>query len=216
MAKMRVRTNRKRRLTPLALLAAFLLSGCALGEFRPPALGLAGRYTTGRALLIKPQGLGVSDSIPYLEVAAKEDPFYRDTLTLLGRAYYHQGSYQDAFAVLQRAIVVNKEDEIAWLTLALAQLRMGDDQKGFENLKTGIGLVNKVSKNGYRDYVQWDIGGLVRSAIRRTIVMISKDGLAVKEDLIRSSELILRRIDDEEITQESEARQRYYREEIKR
>jgi tetratricopeptide (TPR) repeat protein len=188
-------------------------SGCGL---RPPVLGIAGKYRTGRNLLILPGGRGVAESIPYLEEVAKGDPFYQDTLTLLGRALYYQGAYQDAFQLLQRALVINKEDEIAWLTLGLTRLRLGDDQAGFENIKTGVALINKVSKNGYRGYVRWDINGLVRSAIRRTLVVITRDGLTAKEALIRASEQILLRIDDEEVAQEAELRRAYYKEDFKR
>ena len=190
-----------------------LLPGCGL---RLPVLGIEGKYRSGRSLLILPAGRGIAESIPLLEEVAKKDPFYLDTLTLLGRALYYQGAHQDAFQLLQRALVVNKEDEIAWLTLGLTQLRMGDDQKGFENLKTGVALVNKVSKNGYRGYVRWDINGLIRASVRRTIVLVSKDGLGGKEELIRTGEVILRRIDDEEIAQESEVRRTIYKEDYKR
>jgi tetratricopeptide (TPR) repeat protein len=177
---------------------------------------MAGKYTTGRSLLLKPRGVGVGEAIPYFEQIVQQDPFYKDTLGLLGRAYYHQGRYQDALQMLMRAVVVNSEDEIAWLTLGLTRLRLGDDEAGFENLKTGVALVNKLSKNGYRGYVRWDLNGVVRSAIRRTVLIITKDGLAQKEELIRSSELVLRRIDDEEATLESEFRRTYYNEEVKR
>lgn len=190
-----------------------LVSGCGI---RPPALGTAGQYRTGRSLLIQGRTDNIADSVPYFEAVAKKDPFYRDTLTLLGRALYYQGAYQDAFQLLQRALAVNKEDEIAWLTLGLTQLRMKEDEKGFENLKTGVALVNKVSKNGYRGYVRWDINGLIRASVRRAIVVVSKDGLGAKEELIRTGEQILRRIDDEEIAQESEARRSPYKEDFKR
>lgn len=200
----------------LGLVTTAFITGCGLGDLRLPALGMAGKYTMGRAFLIKPRGAGVGEAIPYLEEIAKKDPFYRDTLTLLGRAYYHQGRYQDALQMLLRAVVVNTEDEIAWLVFGLTQLRLDENETGFENLKTGVALVNKVSKNGYRSYVRWDLNGVVRSAIRRTMLIINKDGLAAKEELIRSSELILARMDDEEATLESEARRTYYREDVKR
>lgn len=215
---MGVRANRKSWAGALSLyvLGACLLSGCGLGGFRLPAVGIAGKYTTGKSLLIKPRGIGVGEAIPYFEEVAQKDPFYLDTLGLLGRAYYYQGRYQDALQMLMRAVVVNSEDEIAWLTLSLSRLRLGDDEAGFENLKTGIALVNKVSKNGYRGYVRWDLNGTVRSAIRRTMLIITKDGLAQKEELIRASELVLRRIDDEEATLESEVKRTFYREDVKR
>jgi tetratricopeptide (TPR) repeat protein len=201
---MRIWSDRKKRYRGalLCLVAVYAL-GCSMAL---PPLGKAGKYRTGRALLIQPKGTGVGQAIPILQELAREDPFYEDILTLLGRAYYHQTSYREALELLQRALLVNKEDEIAWLVLGLAQLRLGDNDAGFENLKAGVALLNKVSKNGYRRYIRWDINGLVRSAIRRTVVLATKDGLAAKDDLIRSGELILQRMDDEEASQEVEAR----------
>ncbi len=123
---------------------------------------------------------------------------YRDTLTLLGRAYYQQRRYQDSLQLLQRAVLVNKEDEIAWLLLGLTQLRLGHDQNGLESFKGGLSLLYKASKNGYRGYDVWDRNKLVQTAIRRAIFQVQKDGLGRKARLIRSGELILYQIDDEE------------------
>lgn len=185
---------------------ALLIFASACG-FQLPALGLAGKYRQGRSLLLKPnKGVVAPQVIPFLEEVARKDPFYQDTLTLLGQAYYHTGNYQDAFQILQRALIVNKNDEIAWLALGLTQLRLGKDQEGFESLKNGVALLNKLSRHGYRGHPSWDPNRLVSSAIRRTIALISTDGLAKKEDLIRAGELVLRRVDDEELSQQTDAR----------
>jgi len=71
-------------------------------------------------------------AIVALESVVKENPTYRDSLTLLGRAYYKRGRYEDARQILMRAVAVNKEDEIAWLVLSMAMLRMGENEKGLE------------------------------------------------------------------------------------
>ena len=105
-----------------------------------------------------------------LESVVKEDPTYRDSLTLLGRAYYRMGRYEVARQILERTLAyVNKDDEIAWLVLSMAMLRMGENEKGLETLKGAITLVSKKSVDGYRDYPAWDKNGVVRTAIRRTV-----------------------------------------------
>ncbi len=189
----------------LGLVVSLLASGCSLLDFRLPALGKAGKYRTAKRDLAKPRGAGASTAVSLLEAIVKEDPFYRDTLTLLGRAYYQQRRYQAALQILQRAVLVNKEDEIAWLLLGLTQLRSGNDQQGLESFKGGLSLLyKKATKYDYRGYESWDKNKLVQSSIRRAIFQVQKGGLENKQRLIRSGELILTRIDDEVRDQSSD------------
>jgi tetratricopeptide (TPR) repeat protein len=183
------------------LVFSILVTGCGL---RLPAAGIAGKYQMGRFLLTKPQGLGVGEAISYLEPVAKKDPYYKDTLTLLGRAYYQQKRYQEALWVLQKALELNRKDEIGWITLGLAQLRLDDDEKGLHSLQTGLALLNGASKGGYRGYLNWDPNGVVRTSIRKTIVQVAEQGLNGKEQIIRASEVLLARIDNEERSQQGD------------
>jgi hypothetical protein len=92
---------------------------------------------------------------------------------------------------------VNKDDEIAWMALGLAQLRLGEDEKGIETLQGAITLISKVSKSGYRDFNEWDNKALVRTYISRSAVDVRK-GTEAKASLIRNCETLLARMDDEE------------------
>ncbi len=182
----------------LGLVVLLLASGCSFLDFRLPALGKAGKYRTAKRDLALPRGAGASTAVPLLEAIVKEDPFYRDALTQLGRAYYQQRRYQVALQILRRAVLVDKEDEIAWLLLGLTRLRLGDDQKGLESFKGGLSLLyKKATKYDYRGYESWDKNKVVQSSIRRAIFQVQKGGLENKRRLIRSGELILTRIDDE-------------------
>ena len=138
----------------------------------------------------------------------KQDPTYEDSLTLLGRAYYRKGRYQDAFQMLQRAVVVNKDDEVAWLVLGLTELQLGQDQKGVETLKGGITLISKVAVPGYRNYPEYDTKGGVRLAIRRSAFAITK-GVEAKQEIIQTCETLLTRMDDEENYQKNVAPVQY-------
>ena len=145
-----------------------------------------------------------------LERVARENPTYKDALTLLGRAYYRKARFEDAYAVLQRALAVNKNDEIAWLVLGAAQLRLNQNDKGLEALRGGITLLSKASKNGYRDYPIWDSRGAVRGAIQRTALLIAK-GLEAKEEMLSSLNTLLSRVDDEDNYQRHETYRRQKR-----
>ncbi len=197
----------------LGLVISLLASGCSVLDFRLPALGKAGKYKTSKKELAKPRGAGASTAVPLLEAIVKDDPFYGDTLTLLGRAYYQQRRYQAASQILQRAVLVNNEDEIAWLLLGLTQLRLGNNQQGLESLKGGLSLLyKKATKYDYLGYDSWDVNKLVQSSIRRAIFQVQKGGLENKQKLIRSGEIILVRIDNEEQYQSSDKSVENFRE----
>ncbi|MBI2359729.1 MAG: tetratricopeptide repeat protein [Deltaproteobacteria bacterium] len=184
-----------------SLFAIGLLS--LLGCGRPPGLGIGGQYLDGRAEVIRQRG-NIKQSVVKLEEVDRKDPFYRDSLTLLGRAYYKDSRYRDALQLLKRALAVKEEDEIAWLTLGLAQLRLGDDEYGLKSVKGGLTLLGRVSKEGYRGYAHWDRNGSVRAALRRAVLEATR-GLEEKRRIIQSTEALLARVDEEAQLQEREA-----------
>ena len=165
-----------------------------------PRLGLSGRYLDGRDQFLRGRGGDMDRAVSSLENVVREDPTYKDSLTLLGRAYYRQERYSDAYGILQRAVSINKDDEIAWLTLGMTQLRLNDNQRGLESLKGAVTLLSKVSVSGYREFKEWDNTHQVRTALRRCALLISK-GIESKEEVIRSSEALLRVMDEEENVQ---------------
>jgi len=146
----------------------------------------------------------MDQAVVALESVVREEPTYKDSLTLLARAYYRKGRYEEALQVSRQALAVNKDDEIAWLVRGMTQLRLGDDEKGLETVKGGITLVSKVSVNGYHGYSYWDKNGLVRAAIRRTVFSVTK-GLEEKDSLLRNAETLLTQLDEEENLQRVEA-----------
>src|SRR5262245_41740989 len=129
-----------------------------------PRFGIGGRYEEGKAQFLLGRTGDMDVAITALESVVKEDPKYNDSLTYLGRAYYRKGRYFDAFEILQRALAVNKEDEIAWISMGLTQLRIGQNDKGVETLKGGITLASRVMKSGYKNYDFWDTRGVIGAA----------------------------------------------------
>ena len=175
------------------LTIGYLTSGCSHSI---PRFGIGGRYLEGKREVTKGRSGDVDKAIPALEDVVRQEPTYRDSLTLLGRAYYKKGRYRDAFEILRRASAVNPEDEIAWIALGLTQLRLGDDLRGLESLKGGLTLLNKVSIDGYKGIGFWDKNGSVRIAIRQSVFLLIKE-VEAKEKIITSGEVLLARIDDE-------------------
>jgi tetratricopeptide (TPR) repeat protein len=141
-------------------------------------------------------------AVTSLEYVVSQDPTYKKSLTYLGRAYYRKERYKDAYVILQRAVVVNKDDEIAWLALGVTELRLGQNEKGVETLKGGITLASKVLVEGYHNYERWDIRGTVKTSVRRCAFYLTK-GVEEKENIIQSTDRLLTLIDDEENAQKN-------------
>ncbi|HEX9147167.1 MAG TPA: tetratricopeptide repeat protein [Candidatus Binatia bacterium] len=174
-----------------------------------PRLGTGGRYAEGREQFTRGRGGNMDKAVVDLEAVVRDNPTYLDSLTLLGRAYYRKGRYVDANQILQRALVVNKDDEIAWLVLGMTQLQLQDDDKGIETLKGAITMISKVNKPGYRNYPEWDVKGSVRAAISRSTVVVLK-GPEAKKEIFQACDTLLSRMDDEESYQKDVAPVQYW------
>ena len=180
------------------VVAAVALLSFSLGcNHWVPRFGVGGRYEEGIEQFLRGRGGDMDTAVTALEYVVSQDPTYKKSLTYLGRAYYKKGRYQDAFAVLQRALAVDKEDEMAWIALGLTQLRLGQNDKGIESLKGGITLANKVMVDGYHNFIYWDTRGLIHASMRRSAFLITK-GPEEKDSIIQNTDRLLGLVDDEE------------------
>ena len=176
------------------LLVAFLIYGCSNSM---PRFGTGGRYEEGRDQFLRGRGGDMDKAVVAFEAVVTVDPTYKDSLIYLGRAYYRKGRYQDAFAILQRALAVNPDNEIAWISLGMTQLQLGQNEKGIETLKGGITLASKVMVEGYHNYEKWDIRRTIQASIRRSAFLLISDSQA-KEKILQSLSQLLAQVDDEE------------------
>ena len=182
----------------IAVGAVVALIGVCIGcNHAIPRFGVGGRYEEGFDQFMRGRAGDMNVAVTSLEYVVSQDPTYKKSLTYLGRAYYQKGRYQDAFAVLQRALAVNKEDEIAWIALGVTQLRLNQTDKGIESLKGGITLASRVMVDGYHNYMYWDTRGLVSASMRRSAFLVTK-GPDEKDGIIQSTERLLALIDAEE------------------
>jgi len=183
------------RVPGLVLLSLLFVAGCTPKHI--PYFGVGGRYEQGREQFFRGRGGDMDVAVVSLEYVVSQDPTYKKSLTYLGRAYYRKERYQDAHAILQRAVAVDKDDEIAWLALGATQLRLGQNDKGIETLKGGITLASKVMVEGYHFHDRWDIRGVIRGAIRRCAFNLTK-GIEEKENILQCTDRLLTLVDDEE------------------
>jgi len=181
------------------LFAACLLSSVFLSlacNHAVPRFGIGGRYEEGREQFLRGRGGSMEVAITALESVVSQDPTYKDSLTYLGRAYYRTNQLQPAYAVLQRALIVNKDDEMAWMAFGATQLRLGQNDAGIESLKGGITLASKVMVDGYHDLIYFDTRGLIRAEIRRSAFLLTK-GIDEKTNIIATTDRLMALVDDE-------------------
>ena len=182
----------------LLILGWQFVSACSKPDW---FVGRSGQYNEGKYEIIRRVGGNMDKAIDNFEAIASEDPTYRNTLTLLGRAYYKKGRYPDAHLILQRAVRLRNDDELAWLLFGITQLRLGDNDRGLESVRGGLTLFSRATAdNKYRGYDVWDPADRVKIAGRRA-VFIALKGLEQKDDLIRSVESVLSAVEDEEFHQ---------------
>lgn len=173
-------------------------SKLATGD-KEPIPEIEANYQQAKSMLMKSPWTAVdAGAINLLQQIAQSDPTYKNTLTLLGRAYYQRNRYYEASQILMRALAVNKTDEIAWLVAGLARLRLAEDDNGLENIKGGLTLLVDWLKNRYKENPRWDSQGQVQNALRRAVSLIDKEGIRGKEGIITSVEALLWSIDQEE------------------
>lgn len=102
-----------------------------------------------------------------------------------------------SIAILQRALAIKNEDEIAWIALGLTQMRLGQVEKGVETLKGGITLASRVMVDGYLNFLYWDTRGLIRASIRRSAFLLTK-GAEERDNIQRNTDQLLALVDDED------------------
>ncbi|HEX9444639.1 MAG TPA: tetratricopeptide repeat protein, partial [Candidatus Binatia bacterium] len=79
----------------LLALAAGLLAGCGdIFSHDKVRLGIGGHYNEGQEQFLKGKGGNMDKAIVALDQVVRDDPTYKDSLTLLGRAYYNKSQYE--------------------------------------------------------------------------------------------------------------------------
>lgn len=191
-------TRRIAKLVRLMTAASILLSslvGCTSQQI--PRLGVGGKYEEGKDQFLRGRGGNMDAAIEALEFVVSKDPTYKNSLMYLGRAYYRKGRFRDAYEILQRAVALHQDDEIAWIAFGATQLRVGQIDKGMESLKGGITLASKVMVEGYHNYMYWDTRGLIRGSIRRSAFLLTR-GAEEKDNIIQTTDRLLAQVDEEE------------------
>lgn len=187
------------------------LSGCASYQ-------VGGQFQSGRrALLVNdPQA-----ALPYFLAVADSDPnfvyrsmYYSEGIwTYVGRTQYATGKLAEARQSLERALSLDKEDNLARLYLGLTLSRMGDNSRGSKEIEAGMrGL------HDWLEYIErtrpsegyWDPAREIRTAIEKDLDRISAKDLN-REQLIADAEWLGLKMESEIDKARQDERRRYER-----
>jgi tetratricopeptide (TPR) repeat protein len=163
----------------------YSLGVCFLAVFSACAGFQVGtEFASGRQALIEGK---YENALGHFQVAAQRDPDYvyggvlrQGVWSYVGRTQYLIGQYPQAQKTLEQALNQPKNNDLANLYLGLTLMRIGDRQKGLEDI--GIGMkgiaqfINYVTETfRYNIGAFWDPGYSIRNAIQRTLTMTARD-----------------------------------------
>jgi len=194
------------------MLSFFLVSLSACTSFRVGSEVAAGRH----ALLT-----GNNEAaLAYFHSAAQRDPEYRYGTALkqsiwsyVGRTEYATGRLPQARQTLEKALLANRDEDIARLYLGLTLARSGDRQRGLKEIEGGMrGIsdwlewVNEEHRFSFGQF--WDPAREIRKAIQTDLAIISGREFDWQR-LITDGEWIAMRMEEEnDKARQDESRER--------
>jgi tetratricopeptide (TPR) repeat protein len=159
-------------------------------------------------------------ALAYFYSAAQKDPEYRYGTALrqgiwsyVGRSEYATGRLPQARQTLEKALLTNKDEDVARLYLGLTFARSGDRQRGLKEIEDGMrgihGWLEWVTEAHRFSFGQfWDPARAIRTAIRSDLAMISSREFDWQK-LISDGEWIAMQMEEEgDKARRDEARER--------
>lgn len=180
-----------------AVVCTLLLYGCA-------SFLIAGDFQSGRQALLTNKD---EQALGYFQGVAEQDPSYvfvsdlfREGIwTYLGRVQYKLGRYEEARQSLERALAVDRNDNLARLYLGLTLARRSSYAQGLKDIQAGLqGLYEWLEyMQARRPYTAfWDPLRQIRSEIKNDLDMISGKDIDWPK-LIESAEWVGRQMEEE-------------------
>jgi tetratricopeptide (TPR) repeat protein len=180
-----------------AFIVISLLSACA-------AYNVGGQFVAGRQALLRndPQ-----TALGYFLAAAQSDPnyvfravyFHEGIWTYVGRTQYVTKRYQEARQSLERALSMDKDDNMARLYLGLTLARAGDLSRGIKEIESAMRGIHDWLEyiNRTRPFeAYWDPLREMRNAIEKDLANISAKDFN-PEQLIANAEWLGKRMEEE-------------------
>jgi tetratricopeptide (TPR) repeat protein len=191
------------------VLLILLLAGCA-------AYNTGGQFAAGRQALLRndPQ-----TALGYFLAAAQGDPnyvfravyFHEGVWTYVGRTQYATKRYPEARQSLERALSMDRDDNMARLYLGLTLARSGDLSRGVKEIESAMRGIHDWLEyiNRTRPFeAYWDPAREIRKAIEKDLDYISAKDFN-PEQLIADAEWLGKRMEEEIDHVRRDERRRY-------
>jgi tetratricopeptide (TPR) repeat protein len=176
----------------------FFLSGCA-------SFQVATNVESGRQAFL----IGNNEAaLGYFESAAQIDPNYvygtalkENIWSYVGRSEYTIGELQEAWSDLEKALSINRGEDMARLYLGLTLARSGDRQQGLKEIQAGMRGISdwseyiaRVDRYSFGQF--WDTRREIRFAIQTDLAIMDNKALDW-EKLIFDGEWLGKRVEEE-------------------
>lgn len=180
-----------------AFFLILLLGGCA-------AFAVGGQFQSGRRALLMNDP---ETALAYFTGVADQDPnyvfhsvYFREGIwTYLGRAQYETKRYPEARQSLERALSMDRDDNLARLYLGLTLARSGDRSRGIKEIEAGMkGVYDWLEyMNQSRPFeAYWDPLRQIRNQIDKDLATISARDFNFDE-LIANGEWLGKKMEEE-------------------
>jgi tetratricopeptide (TPR) repeat protein len=148
-------------------------------------------------------------ALSYFQSTAQKDSAYtyygyafrQGIWSYVGRTQYATGNLPQARQSLERALSLNKDEDVARLYLGLTLVRSGDRQQGLKEIEGGMKGIYDQSEyitQAFRFTLGrfWDPGREIRSAIQDNLAMLSGREVNV-QTLLANGEWLGKRVEEE-------------------
>jgi tetratricopeptide (TPR) repeat protein len=187
------------------------MKAITLVVFLSSILSACTQFQTGNDVLSGRQAFLIGNhetALARFQSAAQRDPNYiygtalrQNIWSYVGRSEYALGRLPQARETLQKALVANRDEDIARLYLGLTLARAGEREQGLQEIENGMkgihGFLEYVTEAHRFSFGQfWDPRGEIRSAIQGDLAMISSRDLDWGK-LIANGEWLGKKIEEE-------------------
>lgn len=176
---------------------AFILSGCAGFQAAGEIQGGRNDLIAGRAESALPRFQRAVAIIP--NYIMDFGTFREGAWTYIGRAYYDMGKLPEAHQALERALSLDKEDNLARLYLGLTLAREGDRAQGLSEMQSALRDIHD-----WLDWIEvhtsygiyWDPLRQIRNEIKNDLAAIASKEFDWQK-LIDSGETLGKKMEEE-------------------
>ena len=161
-------------------------------------------------------------ALGFFQTAAESDPNFvfatgssprQSIWSYVGRAEYLTDRFSQARQSLERALSVDRDEDIARLYLGLTLIQLGERQAGLKEIETGLHGINDFLNNigrtqGFNIGQFWDPNRDIRNAIQYNLKLISSENINWQQLTANIERIALQMERETDLARRQESRER--------